>query len=57
MGIAKIQPEQNMMKPELSGIHVNFSFEVSSDSGHTVNRTCIMKTVQPPMGMRLSSVN
>ena len=46
-----------MMKPELSGIHVNFSFEVSSDSGHTVNRTCIMKTVQPPMGMRLSSVN
>ena len=33
-----VQPDQNMMKPELSGIHMNFSFEVSSYSGQTVYR-------------------
>ena len=32
----QIQPDQNMMIPELSGIHMNSSFEVSSYSGHTV---------------------
>ena len=31
-----IQHDQNMMIPELSGIHVHFSFEVSSYSGQAV---------------------
>ena len=36
MNFPLIQPDQNMTIPELSGIHVNFSFEVSSYSSHTV---------------------
>ena len=31
-----VQPDQNMMIPELSGIHMNSSFEVSSYFGQTV---------------------
>ena len=33
-----LQPDQNMMIPELSGIHMNSSFEVSSYSGQMVIR-------------------
>ena len=36
-----VQPDQNMMIPELSGIHVHFSFEVSSYSGQTVPK-CVL---------------
>ena len=35
-----IQSDQNMMIPKLSGIHMNFSFEVSSYSGQTVSSHC-----------------
>ena len=36
-----VQPDQNMMIPELSGIHVHFSFEVSSYSGQAVPK-CVL---------------
>ena len=37
--IRKIQSDQNMMIPELSGIHMNFPFEVSLYSGQSVENS------------------
>ena len=36
LNLINLQPDQNMMKPELSGIHRNSSFEVSSYFGQSV---------------------
>ena len=44
---SKVQPDQNMMKPELSRIHLNSSFEVSSYSGQMViyEFQCVTRTI------------
>ena len=41
VSLGNVQPDQNMMIPELSGIHVNSSFEVSSYFGQAVNKICL----------------